>query len=54
MATERYCWHCEELIVGEQIPRYDPDDGWSLTDDDYACEPCHEAAFDSYMESRVF
>lgn len=55
MATERYCWHCEEIIVGEQIPRHDPGDGFSgpLTDDDYLCEPCHENAVDAYMSSQV-
>lgn len=52
----RDCWACEQRIVGQQIPRFDPSDWWRgpLTDEDYLCEVCYEKALDDYMTSRVY
>jgi hypothetical protein len=49
---ERVCWSCDEVITGEQIPRFDEDDPWQgpLTDDDYLCESCHDAGVDAWLD----
>lgn len=51
-ATLKICWQCEEDIVGEAHPRFDPDDPWQgpLTEDDYLCTPCMEGKQDAYLE----